>query len=154
MYYELTSLERGGNKLYFISLGLARYPNPRLQIQDNNIRIPPPHGINLTPEQRFQIQLLCDERLPPHPEIEPPLIDEDDNELEDEVEMEQQAEQNAGEVEEQRQHLQPYQRTIYYQNELTQFEEVFQQWVNEQYEREQRNFEQHQELRYDEALLL
>jgi hypothetical protein len=91
LYYELTSLERGGNKLYFLSLGLARHPNPRLQIQENNRRILCPHGVNLTPQQRNQIQLLCNERLPlPPPEPEPPLIDENDNELEEEIEIEQQ----------------------------------------------------------------
>jgi hypothetical protein len=36
---------------------------------------------------------------------------------------------------------------------LTHFEEAFQQWMNSQYERERRNFEQQQEQRYHEAHL-
>ena len=146
LYYELTSLERGGNKLYFLSLGLARHPNPRLQIQENNRRILRPRGINLTPQQRNQIHLLFNERLPPPPpEPEPPLIHENDNELEEEIEIVQQHEQNADEINDQQQQLHPYQRFLYYQNQLTHFEEAFQQWANEQYERERRNFEKQQE---------
>jgi hypothetical protein len=49
----------------------------------------------------------------------------------------------AREEEQEQQH--PYQLTLFYRNSLLHSEEAFQQWVNEQYEREKMLFEQHQQ---------
>jgi hypothetical protein len=73
LYYDLTSLERGGVKIYFLSLALPRFPNPRLQMEQGNVRILPPHCGNLTPQQQLQIQHLCHERQPPPPPPEQSL---------------------------------------------------------------------------------
>ncbi len=67
LHYDLTSLERGGVKIYFISLGLPRFPNPILQLEQDNVRVLRPRCGNLTPQQHLQIQQLCHERQPPPP---------------------------------------------------------------------------------------
>jgi hypothetical protein len=57
-------------------------------------------------------------------------------------------------LDDEQQHLQPYQLTIYYQNELIRFTKAFQQRANEHYERKWRIFERQQEQHYDRALLV
>ncbi len=56
--------------------------------------------------------------------------------------------------EEEHEHLQLYQLTFYYWNELIHFEEAFLQWVSEQYKQEQMLFEQQQQQRHEAALIL
>jgi hypothetical protein len=97
-----------------MSLGLLSFPNPRLQLE-NNIRILRPHCINLTQQQRLQIQQLCNERLPPRPpEPEPPLKVENNNELEAVMEIEEVV--RVQEEEQQYKQLQPCQFTRHYRN--------------------------------------
>jgi hypothetical protein len=54
IYCDLTRLVRGGNKTCFISLGLPRFSNPRLQLQQGNIRVLCPHCGNLTHNNAYK----------------------------------------------------------------------------------------------------
>ncbi len=159
LFFNQTKIHVNERTIYFICIGRPRHPNPKTQMRDNNIRLLRPRAAILTPQQRNQILLLCDERLPPPPEHplllepEPPLIDgdEDNNELEDIMEVEEHV---GDEIDDEEQNLHSYQLTIFYQNKRIRFDEAFQQWANEHYESERRNFEQQQEHHYDQALLL
>ncbi len=134
IYYELTRLVRGGNKTYFISLGLPRFSNPRLQLQQGNIRVLCPHCGNLTPQQCLQIQQLRDEWQPPPspPELEPPLfLDKDNNVIINDVNgiiiiindvIDKEAVMEVEEEEEQVRNQMAYQNT---QNELTSLKKHF-----------------------------
>ena len=82
VYFNQTKLLVNERKIYFICIGRPRHPNPKMQMRDNTIRVLRPRRGHPTPQHRTQIQQLCDERLPPQRELEPPLIDEvvNDNE--------------------------------------------------------------------------
>jgi hypothetical protein len=112
VYFNQTKLLVNERKIYFICIGRPRHSNPKMQMRDNTIRVLCPCAADLTPQQRNQIQLLCNERKPPPPEPEPQLLDEDedDNEqgfIEEEALVEEQ-QQNVDEIIDHQQQLHPY----------------------------------------------
>ena len=60
--YSYTKLQRGERSLYFICKRRPRHPNPRQQLQDNNIRILRPRGNQLDLPYRCIIDGLCIQR--------------------------------------------------------------------------------------------
>ncbi len=64
-FFNQSKLQVDQRKIYFICIGRLRHPNPKTQITDNTIRLLCRCHGNLTPQQRTQIQQLCDERLRP-----------------------------------------------------------------------------------------
>jgi hypothetical protein len=149
LFFNQMKLHVNDRKIYFICIGRPKHPNPKTQITDNTIRLLHPHHGHLTPQQCTQIQQLCDERLPPPPELEPPLIGEDvdDNEqglVADEIVVEAELLEHDQEQDEEEEHRLPHQLTHYYNNALATFEREFEEWMQHEYHHHCSLFEEQQ----------
>jgi hypothetical protein len=160
--------ERGGKNLLFLCIDAPRFLSPRNQANSRQRMI-----FRNNQLEGAYLRLLNRQINQHHLNMidDVPMLEEEDEEQEQEEQVQEEQEMileeevvvpiiapeerevvEAGEDEQKQRH--PYQLTLFYQNSFLRFEEGFQQWVNEQYEREKMLFEQQQQQHYDVALVI